>query len=51
VGVGCGQGAAIHAYVALHTGQVVDFRHAVAYGKARVMWNVSFRYLCVPQKQ
>jgi hypothetical protein len=30
---------AIHAYVALHTGQVVDFRHAVADGKARVMWN------------
>jgi CelD/BcsL family acetyltransferase involved in cellulose biosynthesis len=30
---------AIHAYVALHTGQVVDFKHAVADGKARVMWN------------
>jgi hypothetical protein len=30
---------ATHAYTALHTGQVVDFRHAVADGKARVMWN------------
>jgi hypothetical protein len=30
---------AVHAYVALHTGQVVDFQHAVADGKARVMWN------------
>lgn len=30
---------AVHAYVALHTGQVVDFQHAVAGGKARVMWN------------
>jgi hypothetical protein len=30
---------AVHAYAALHTGQVVDFQHAVAYGKARVMWN------------
>jgi hypothetical protein len=30
---------ATHAYTALHTGQVVDFRHAVAGGKARVMWN------------
>jgi hypothetical protein len=30
---------AVHAYAALHTGQVVDFRHAVADGKARVMWN------------
>ena len=30
---------AIHAYAALHTGQVVNFQHAVACGKARVMWN------------
>jgi hypothetical protein len=30
---------AMHAYAALHTGQVVDFEHAVADGKARVMWN------------
>ncbi len=30
---------ATHAYTALLTGQVVDFRHAVAGGKARVMWN------------
>ena len=30
---------AVHAYAALHTGQVVDFQHAVADGKARVMWN------------
>jgi hypothetical protein len=30
---------AMHAYTALHTGQVVEFRHAVADGKARVMWN------------
>jgi hypothetical protein len=30
---------ATHDYTALHTGQVVDFRHAVADGKARVMWN------------
>lgn len=30
---------AVHAYPALHTGQVVDFRHAIAGGKARVMWN------------
>ena len=30
---------AVHAYRALHTGQVVDFRHAIAGGKARVMWN------------
>ena len=30
---------AIHTYVALHTGQVVEFKHAVADGKARVMWN------------
>ena len=30
---------AIHAYPALHTGQVVEFRHTVSVGKARVMWN------------
>ena len=30
---------AVHAYAALHTGQVVEFQHAVADGKARVMWN------------
>lgn len=30
---------AVHAYRALHTGQVVDFRHAIAGGRARVMWN------------
>jgi hypothetical protein len=30
---------AVHAYAALHTGQVVDFQHWVAVGKARVMWN------------
>ncbi len=30
---------AVHAYAALHTGQVVDFQHAIAGGKARVMWN------------
>jgi len=30
---------AIHAYAALHAGQVVDFQHAVAGGRARVMWN------------
>ena len=30
---------AVHAYTALHTGQVVDFQHAVAVGQARVMWN------------
>ena len=30
---------AMHEYTALHTGQVVDFRHDVADGKARVMWN------------
>ena len=28
-----------HAYPALHTGQEVEFRHAVAVGRARVMWN------------
>ncbi|HEV2690936.1 MAG TPA: PilZ domain-containing protein [Bryobacteraceae bacterium] len=30
---------ATHAYPALHTGQVVEFRHVIAVGKARVMWN------------
>jgi hypothetical protein len=30
---------AVHAYAALHTGQVVEFQHSVAVGKARVMWN------------
>jgi hypothetical protein len=30
---------ASHKYCALHTGQVVDFRHLIANGKARVMWN------------
>jgi len=30
---------AVHEYAALHTGQVVDFEHAIAGGKARVMWN------------
>ncbi len=30
---------AVHAYAALHAGQVVQFQHAVAGGKARVMWN------------
>jgi hypothetical protein len=30
---------AVHAYAALHAGQIVDFRHAIAGGKARVMWN------------
>jgi hypothetical protein len=29
----------VHAYAALHTGQEVDFQHAIAGGKARVMWN------------
>ena len=28
-----------HAYAALHTGQEVEFRHSVAMGRARVMWN------------
>lgn len=28
-----------HAYPALHTGQEVEFWHAVAVGRARVMWN------------
>jgi hypothetical protein len=27
------------AYPALHTGQVVQFRHALQAGQARVMWN------------
>ena len=30
---------AMHAYATQHTGQVVDFQHAVAGGRARVMWN------------
>jgi hypothetical protein len=30
---------ASHAYPALHTGQVVEFQHVSADGKARVMWN------------
>lgn len=30
---------AAHEYAELHTGQVVEFRHFVAVGKARVMWN------------
>ena len=30
---------AVHAYPALHTGQVVQFRHAIDAGEARVMWN------------
>jgi hypothetical protein len=30
---------AVHEYAALHTGQVVAFEHAIAGGKARVMWN------------
>jgi len=30
---------AVHAYAALHSGQVVEFQHAIAVGKARVMWN------------
>jgi hypothetical protein len=30
---------AVHAYAALHTGQVVEFQHSVAVGRARVMWN------------
>ena len=30
---------ALHAYAALHAGQVVDFQHSVAGGRARVMWN------------
>lgn len=30
---------AVHAYPALHTGQLVQFRHALDAGEARVMWN------------
>ena len=30
---------ASHNYQALHPGQIVDFRHVIAHGKARVMWN------------
>jgi hypothetical protein len=30
---------AVHECTALHTGQVVAFEHAIAGGKARVMWN------------
>ncbi len=30
---------AMHACAALRSGQVVEFQHAVAVGKARVMWN------------
>ena len=30
---------AMHGYAALHTGQVVEFRHPITFGKARVMWN------------
>jgi len=30
---------AVHAYAALHSGQVVQFQHSVAVGKTRVMWN------------
>ena len=30
---------AAHKYCELHAGQVVDFHHFVAHGKARVMWN------------
>jgi hypothetical protein len=30
---------AIHDYPALHTGQIVEFRHMLAAGQARVMWN------------
>ena len=30
---------AVHSYRALHTGQVVEFRHFIAHGQARVMWN------------
>jgi hypothetical protein len=30
---------AMHDYPALHTGQIVEFRHTLAIGKARVMWN------------
>lgn len=30
---------AVHKCTALHTGQVVEFQHVIAVGKARVMWN------------
>jgi hypothetical protein len=30
---------AVHNCAALHSGQEVEFRHAVAVGRARVMWN------------
>ena len=30
---------AMHNYSALHTGQIVEFRHMLAFGTARVMWN------------
>jgi len=30
---------AVHAYAALHSGQEVQFQHAIAVGRARVMWN------------
>ncbi len=30
---------ATHTYPALHTGQIVDFEHVIAVGRARVMWN------------
>ncbi len=30
---------AMHDYPALHTGQIVEFRHMQAFGQARVMWN------------
>lgn len=28
-----------HPYAALHTGQEVEFHHAIAVGRARVIWN------------
>jgi len=30
---------ATHNYTALHTGQIVEFRHMLGFGQARVMWN------------
>ena len=30
---------AAHKYRELHSGQIVDFRHLIAQGRARVMWN------------
>ncbi len=30
---------AVHNCTNLHAGQVVEFQHVVAFGKARVMWN------------